>query len=116
MALDLFLVRIRGVLGCIYRLVRCFRTIGYTLEPILAFKACLGEEVKCRNHLGPKKTAQNSSRASKHEQFSFLIFRETLTGHNLVIRTPIFENSDSISRIFPRRTQWHSPFPLIQIL
>ena len=26
------------------------------------------------------------------------------------------ENSDSISRIFPRRTQWHSLFPLIQIL
>ena len=57
MALDLFFGKDKGVLGCIYRLVRCFRTIGYTLEPILAFKACLGEEVKCRNHLGPKKNS-----------------------------------------------------------
>ena len=43
-------------------------------------------------------------------------FLKTSLGLNRVIRTPIFENSDSISRIFPRRTQWHSPFPLIQIL
>ena len=43
-------------------------------------------------------------------------FLKTSMGLNWVIRTPIFENSDSISRIFPRRTQWHSPFPLIQIL
>ena len=48
--------------------------------------------------------------------FLFRNFLKTLLGLNRVIRTPIFENSDSISRIFPRRTQWHSPFPLIQIL
>ena len=43
-------------------------------------------------------------------------FLKTSLGLNRVIRTPIFENSDSISRIFLRRTQWHSPFILIQIL
>ena len=71
MALDLFLVRIRGVLGCIYRLVRCFRTIGYTLEPILAFKACLGEEVKCRNHLGPKKQPKTHPGPQNMSSFRF---------------------------------------------
>ena len=45
-----------------------------------------------------------------------LNFLKTSSGLNWVIRTPVFENSDSISRIFPRRTQWHSPFHLIQTL
>ena len=45
--------------------------------------------------------------------FVFLITSE---GHISVILTPIFEISDSISRIFPRRTQPQNPIPLILIL
>ena len=46
----------------------------------------------------------------------FLIFKldsETSGGYIFFIRTPFFENSDSILRIFPRRTQWRIPFPLV---
>ena len=31
---------------------------------------------------------------------------------HIFIRYPFYANSDSISRIFPRRTQWRNPFPL----
>ena len=114
MALDLFLVRIRGYQGVYIDQLDVLGPQDIPQNQSQPLKHVLGKKSSVGTIQGPKKTAQNSSRASKHEQFSFLIFRETLTGHNLVIRTPIYENSDSISRIFPRRTQWHSPFPLIQ--
>ena len=45
-----------------------------------------------------------------------LKFAESSTGHKFFIRTPIFENSKSISCRIPRWTHWRNPFPLILIL
>ena len=44
---------------------------------------------------------------------NFKLNSETSGGYIFFIRAPFFENSDSISRIFPRRTQWRIPFPLV---
>ena len=41
---------------------------------------------------------------------------ETSKGHNLVIRTPIFENSDSFPSRISGWTKWWNPLPLILIL
>ena len=46
----------------------------------------------------------------------FRFFCLTSFVHIFFIRTPIYANSDSISRIFPRRTQWRNPFPLFLLL
>ena len=46
----------------------------------------------------------------------FRFFCLTSFVHIFFIRTLIYANSDSISRIFPRRTQWRNPFPLFLLL
>jgi len=49
------------------------------------------------------------------ELFSILKISETSEGHISLIRTSILANSDSFPSSIPRRTQWHSLFPLIRI-